>query len=290
MFDDYFVATRYRRRGAPRERSVEGSEVGDHPQGHDNSSNGISPWDVEYRPNPVIFAHLSTHQDVLSTESTATYGPGMDMDVTAGSEPSKEYRIHYSDDDHNGLPSMTVNVVNTGISTLNLRPDGSAHSDDTLHTWRSNTDNIGEDVSPTTATSQNSFTDKGKSPCVSGVGTVELINLVAGVHPKALVGTPRDIHPLALATSPWSATGCSTESYNTKSSSDLPLPVESVRTVDSTPPSVPDVVDKDLPYPCPSCGLRFPTPGLKRYILPPSPILRGSDVYANILQQGSSAP
>jgi hypothetical protein len=71
-YNDYFVGRR-RQRGATTERERESSEASASPQFPSSHADGVNPWDVEYHPNPVIFAHMSTLHVSSSTEPKATY-------------------------------------------------------------------------------------------------------------------------------------------------------------------------------------------------------------------------
>jgi hypothetical protein len=174
-------------------------------------------------------------------------------------------------------------VIDISDCTVDVRPDHTTCSDDTLHTWRSDTENTKEDSSRSTLKPPIFFSDKGKRPCVDSVGTVELINFSASVQPKALTDDPKDNHRTVFATSPTSATGCSTGHLSEQSLSNLSPPVESVITVSSTPPTIPDSDNDERPYPCSSCGFKFRTPGLRRYANSTARVWTDRETFADLI-------
>jgi hypothetical protein len=310
---DYFVAGRMRRRGATRERDRESSETSAGSQYQSSHVDGVDPWDVEYHPNSIIFSHMYTSHGPNPTDPEATYisdcsskdrdrprsfemimerqpshGRGrsdmtIQSDSTPVSQPTPEELDRWARRPDDGA------VINIGDCAVDGRPDHTICSDDTLHTWRSDTENTEEDSSLSTLKSPTSFLDKGKRPCVGSVGTVELINFSASVQPKALANDTKDNHPVVFATSLCLATEYSTDCLSKHSLPGSSPPVESVTTVNSTPPTIPDADDDELPYPCPSCGVKFQTPGLRRYANSAARVWYNLETFANMSCNQESA-
>ena len=228
----------------------------------------VNPWEVECRPNPVIFAHLSNSVEDTWKQNTSR-GTNYDTNLAASSNCGDAIDTLCPDtSSFESLPDLHTppTTVNPGGTLIGRRSIDAESSDDTVPTLESSTSEISaDDIIPVT-TSEESSPFKSKEWCLEKLGTVELINFAATVpanEPSSSIDDDVTV-ALSLSSHAWTNSGA------IRSPSPA-TPLSSLTSVSTTAetslnPSKSTEISTDMAFPCPLCHLSFRTSGLRRYV------------------------
>lgn len=234
-----------------------------------DSTNTVDPWEVEYQPNPVIFPHLpasvgnTQYQDeeedaLLTTSLTSPPRLGSMIEVCSASSDHSENPLLMcapsTIPESEGTPS-SIRRINTEFSEISVPISESSTSDLPV-----------DDTSPVTAASEVPPHYESKSPCLDGHGTVEIINFAAAISSGRSPGGSETI--TTVLSSPRSLTIANSNKRTLSSqTTSRTSPASNLSASKATMLSSKSIeADTNLVYPCPSCHLRFRTPGLRRYV------------------------
>ncbi|OWY43089.1 hypothetical protein AALT_g605 [Alternaria alternata] len=228
----------------------------------------VNPWKVEYQPNPVMFPHLSAPIGNIHYEDEEE-GVVFSTNQTSLRRPESIIEVCGTRSNSFGTPSAIYAAANgpgsrgtsPPLQAINIRSSG-----DSVPPLKSSRSDLPMDNILPVMTSEVPTTYESKSPCQSGLGTVEIINT-----------TPIKSSELYPGNSDTGVTVVSSpRSFTEASSSTRTLSLQaSSRTSPTGNPSVSKVTifpsksieaDTDPVYPCSICHLKFRTPGLRRYV------------------------
>ena len=234
-----------------------------------DKTNTVDPWEVEYQPNPVIFPHLPAsvgnmryqdeEEDALFT-TNLTSPPRLEsmIEVCSTSSDHSESPLSMcapsTIPESEGTPSP-IRRINTEFSEISVPILESSTSDLPV-----------DDTSPVTAATEVPPHYESKSPCLDRHGTVEIINFAAAISSDRSPGDSDT--SITVLSSPRSLTiANSNKTTSSSQTTSRTSPASNLSASKATILSSKSIeADTNLVYPCPSCHLRFRTPGLRRYV------------------------
>ncbi|CAI9637092.1 unnamed protein product [Alternaria burnsii] len=232
-----------------------------------DSTNTVDPWEVGYQPNPVIFSHLPApvgdmqyqveEKDALFTTSL-TNPPRLDSMIEVCSASFDRFESPLSKcapstiPESEGTPSP-LRRINTEFSETSVPISES-----------STLDLSGDDTSLVTVASEVPPHYKTKSPCLNGLGTVEIINFAAAISSDRSPGDSDT--SMTVLSSPRSLTIANSNKTTLSSqTSSRTSPASNLSASKATILSSRSIeAETDPVYPCSICHLKFRTPGLRR--------------------------
>jgi len=253
------------RRDLPKRRPMDGAPIISSPLQvcESNLATCVNPWEVECRPNPVIFAHLSDSVEGTSRQNydanlAALSNSGDAIDTVC---PNTNSFVCLPD---SHAPPTTDDP---GSTLMGLRSIDAESSDDTVPTLESSISEVSADDISSVTTSEESSLFKGQERCFDILEMVELINFTA-IIPAAQPSSILD-NDIAIVSSMSSHTWTDSRASNSPSQ---PSPLSSPPSMSVTAkallsPLASTERSTNTAFPCPLCHLCFRTPGLRRYVI-----------------------
>jgi hypothetical protein len=227
----------------------------------------VDPWDVEYQPNPVIFAHLLSSVEATpegNLEKIMSYNTNP---VTSASFGDIIRSIGPYLSIMRMIPSLYAPgaIVDPEGTSMTLQPIDTESSDDIVPILKSELP--ADDTSLVTTTSNGPPPFKRKERCLDRIGTVELINFAATIPSDRLPNIYDDDISLVSSTRSYAWTHNNAVTSPSQASSLSSPPSESTLAKVLISSSVSTEANTDSERRCPICHLGFRTPGLRRYVI-----------------------